>query len=111
MITYKTLTTLEDIQRTQQLERDVWDMSPIPTHQTLTAIKNGGIMIGAFHQEHLIGFLYSFPGFQNDKPYLCSHMMGILPEYQSKGIGEQLKRIQRQQALNQGYTPCLKCNP
>lgn len=97
------LETNEDMRLVQVLEREVWDMSPIPTHQTFTAAKNGGILVGAFCGEKLVGFCYGFPGFKNGKSYLCSHMMGIHPDHQSKGIGRMLKNEQRKQALAIGY--------
>lgn len=87
----------------QTLEREVWDMSPIPTHQTFTASKNGGILVGAFDGSRLVGYCYGFAGFKDGKIYLCSHMMGILPEYQSMGIGKRLKLEQRNIAKQIGY--------
>lgn len=97
------LETNEDMRLVQVLEQEVWDMAPIPTHQTFTASKNGGILVGAFFGEKLIGFCYGFAGFKNGKSYLCSHMMGIHPDHQSKGLGRLLKNEQRKQALEMGY--------
>ena len=59
------LTTKEQLEQVQHLETEVWGIPPIPTHQTLTTIKNGGIMVGMFKDEELIGFSYGFPGFKN----------------------------------------------
>lgn len=104
MMTIRSLTTLDELEDVQQLERLVWSMEPIPTHQTSTAIKNGGMMIGAFDGDRLVGFNYGFPGFRDGVAYVCSHMMGIDPAYRSRGIGERLKRTQRERALELGYT-------
>lgn len=92
-----------EMEQIQELESKVWGTAPIPTHQTLTAVKNGGIMIGAYDGEKLIGFSYGFAGFQNGKGYLCSHMLGIEESYRSQGIGEMLKRKQREIAIEKGY--------
>lgn len=100
----KQLKTIEEMEQVQELERRVWNMEPIPTHQTLTAVKNGGIMVGAYDGEKLIGFSYGFPGFQNGKVYLCSHMLGIDENYRSQQIGEQLKQAQRKIAIEKGYS-------
>lgn len=97
------LETNEEMRMIQVLEKEVWDMSPLPTHQTFTASKNGGILVGAFDDEKLIGFCYGFAGFKDGKAYLCSHMMGILPAFQSQGIGRMLKNEQRKLALEIGY--------
>lgn len=103
MIQYKALKTMEDMIRVSEVERDVWGVSPIPPHQTLTAVKNGGIVVGAYEADKLIGFSYGFAGFKNKKISLCSHMLGIAADYRSSGIGQQLKLEQKKQALEIGY--------
>lgn len=99
----RTLHSSNEMKLVQQLEEEVWQMSAIPIHQTVTAAKNGGIMLGAFHQEKLIGFSYGFAGFDNRQTYLCSHMLGIHPEYQDQGIGAKLKEEQKRVAAELGY--------
>jgi len=103
MIECRELTSMSDLQDIQHIEYAVWDMQPIPTHQTLTAVKNGGIMLGLYDKDQLIGFSYGFAGFRDGKSYLCSHMLGIDPEYRSQGLGEKLKLKQREVALRKGY--------
>ncbi|RUL50476.1 GNAT family N-acetyltransferase [Lysinibacillus antri] len=103
MIEIKELTTLEEMEQVQQLEKHVWGIDPIPVHQTLTAVKNGGIMVGAYDGNKLVGFSYGFAGYKNGKAYLCSHMLGIDETYRSKQIGEQLKHAQRTIAIKKGY--------
>lgn len=103
MIDIKELTTIEEMEQVQQLEKRVWGMEPIPIHQTLTAVKNGGIMVGAYDGNKLVGFSYGFAGMKNGKAYLCSHMLGIDENYRSQQIGEQLKHAQRKIAIAKGY--------
>lgn len=103
MIDYRELTTRDELLLVQELEEHVWNMPAIPIHQTLTAVKNGGLMIGAFDEDRLIGFSYGFAGFDGKESYLCSHMLGIHPDYRSQKIGEQLKEKQRELALDKGY--------
>ncbi len=103
MIVIKELTTLEEMEQVQQLESRVWGIHPLPTHQTLTAVKNGGIMVGAYDGAKLVGFSYGFAGFKNGRIYLCSHMLGIDETYRSQQIGEQLKHAQREIAIKKGY--------
>ena len=103
-VTIRKLETIDDMHLVQKLERDVWGMEPIPIHQTYTAAKNGGIMIGAFSADgELIGFCYGFPGYKDGHSYLCSHMLGIHPEDRSMGIGQRLKEEQRKIAKEIGY--------
>lgn len=103
MIEYRELETQAEMRAVQRLEYRVWEMEPIPTHQTMTAVKNGGIMLGVFDNELLVGFSYGFAGFDHGKSYLCSHMMGLDAAYRSQGLGEQLKQKQREVALQKGY--------
>lgn len=104
MITYRQLTSIEEMEKVYQLEKRIWQTEIVPTHQTLTSIRNGGLMVGAYAGEKLIGFSYSFPGYKDGHVFLCSHMLGIDHAYRSKGIGEQLKQKQKELALKQGYT-------
>ncbi|SFV03114.1 GNAT family N-acetyltransferase [Alicyclobacillus macrosporangiidus] len=97
------LTRLEQLQDMQELERRVWGTDPIPVHQTWTAVKNGGVAIGAFDGPRMIGFVYGFPGFRAGEAYLCSHMMGVLPDYRNQGVGERLKHRQAEAARALGY--------
>ncbi|MBU9712600.1 GNAT family N-acetyltransferase [Evansella tamaricis] len=103
MIEISQLTSVEEMKRIQTLERLIWNMDPLPYHQTLTVSKNGGLLLGAFDGEELVGFSYGFPGWKDGKVYLCSHMLGILPNYQKGGLGRQLKEKQRSLALSMGF--------
>lgn len=98
------LRTMADLKTMQAVESEVWHMDPIPVHQTFTALHHGGIVLGAFDGADMVGFLYSFAGFDGAAPYLCSHMMGMLPDYRMSGIGEQLKLKQAEIAKKFGYT-------
>jgi predicted GNAT superfamily acetyltransferase len=98
------LSTLQELEQVQQLEGSVWNDQTIPTHQTLTAVKNGGIIIGAFHNQKLIGFSYGFTGFKDGQTYLCSHMLGIDEKYRGQGIGALLKEEQKKAAIEKGYS-------
>lgn len=103
MMDIRKLTTITEMEAVYELERKIWQTEIVPTHQTITVVKNGGLMLGAYHGGKLIGFSYSFPGFANNKLYLCSHMLGIDPDFRSQGIGERLKWEQRHEARRLGY--------
>lgn len=102
-MTIRKLESVEEVRLIQKLERDVWGMDPIPIHQTYTAVTNGGLLLGAFYGEKIVGFSYSFAGFKGGKAYLCSHMLGIHPDYQRRGIGKLLKLRQMEEAKAIGY--------
>src|SRR5699024_7689841 len=99
----RALTTMKELALVQELDMKIWGMDPVPLHQTSTAIKNGGLMLGMFDGEQLIGFSYSFAGMKEGKTYLCSDMLGIDPDYQSQGLGEIMKWKQREHAIDMGY--------
>lgn len=103
-IEIRPLTTIKDLEKMQEVESAVWKMDPIPVHQTYTSMQNGGIILGAFAEGELVGFLNSFPGFKQQTVHLCSHMLGILPDYQQDGIGERMKRRQAALARQAGYS-------
>ncbi|WP_180954072.1 GNAT family N-acetyltransferase [Bacillus sp. M6-12] len=99
----RVLTTNKEMQQVQRLEKEVWNMDALPLHQTITAAQNGGLILGAFIGDELIGFSYGFAGFNKGKSYLCSHMLGIHPHHQDKGIGARLKQEQMEIAREMGY--------
>lgn len=104
-ITLRKLTESHEIGSLEEMEAKIWDpSSAIPYHMTLTMYKFGGLFLGAFDDEELIGFLYSFPGFTNGETHLCSHMLGFLPEYRKQGLGVQMKWLQKEEAAAAGYT-------
>ena len=129
VISYRDLTTLEEFAEVVRLERVIWgpaydDVVPVPI--LAVSVHSGGILIGAYdparasgspraassgderrtpndeRSETMIGFVYSLPGIKDGKPTQWSHMAGVLPDYQSHGIGFQLKLLQRERALAAG---------
>ncbi|WP_196493723.1 GNAT family N-acetyltransferase [Ornithinibacillus caprae] len=102
-IEIRRLTTMEELYHMQEVEEAVWQAPPTPVHQTYTASYNGGLMLGAYDGEKMIGFQYSFAGFDGKNPYLCSHMLGILPEYRRGGLGVKMKLKQAEIARELGY--------
>lgn len=102
-ILLRKIDTIEELQKMAQLEQHVWKANPTPIHQTLTVAKNGGIVIGAYVAEQMVGFVYSFPGYKNGEVYLCSHMLGIDEAFRNRGIGYMLKKAQAEEAMKAGY--------
>jgi predicted GNAT superfamily acetyltransferase len=105
VLAYRDLTTLEEFAQVVELERDIWgpaydDVVPVPI--LAVSVHSGGILIGGFDADRMIGFVYSLPGIKDGKATQWSHMAGVLPEYQSRGIGFELKRLQRERALAAG---------
>ncbi len=104
-IRYEVVTAAEHMSDVEELQTVVWGNSTVtPTPQLVASVHNGGVVIGAYDQERLVGFCYGFPGYRGGEVTLCSHMMGILPEYRDLQIGYQLKQQQRLWAIDYGYS-------
>jgi len=102
MMTYRDLTTREEFEGVVDLERHIWgpgydDVVPVPI-LTVTVMR-GGILIGAFEEARLVGFVYSMPGLKDGAPMQWSHMLGVVDEFRSFGVGRRLKLLQRERAL------------
>ncbi len=118
------LETNEDMAAVEQLQREVWPGSEtdvVPAHLLIAAVHNGGLVLGAFDGEKLIGFVFGFPGLEftadGPRPKHCSHMAGVLPNYRDSGVGFALKRAQWQMVRHQDldhitwtYDPLLSRN-
>jgi predicted GNAT superfamily acetyltransferase len=116
--------TPEEMPLVEQLQRDVWPGSEtdvVPLHMLITAVHNGGLVLGAFIDEKIVGFIFGIPGLETTpdgpRPKHCSHMMGIHPDHRDSGIGFALKRAQWQMVRHQGldhvtwtYDPLLSRN-
>jgi predicted GNAT superfamily acetyltransferase len=88
-----------------------------PYTQLISSAHNGGVLLGAYDDLNLVGFVYGYLGMSGAKLYLFSQRMGVLPNYQGRGIGMKLKLAQRDQMLRQGidlivwtYDPLLGKN-
>ena len=118
------LETIEEMSAVEALQREVWPGSEtdvVPAHILITAVHNGGVLLGAFVDNELIGFVFGFPGIESTpdgpRPKHCSHIAGVHPDYRDSGVGFALKRAQWQIVRHQGldhvtwtYDPLLSRN-
>ncbi|MFC5449916.1 GNAT family N-acetyltransferase [Paenibacillus aestuarii] len=106
-VSYRSVTDVKEIEEIIELQHMIWGAGVVPLGQLIAAAHNGGVVIGAFLHEKLIGFCYGFPGYRSGENYLYSHMLGIHPDYRDLGMGHQLKFEQRTMALALGYDKML----
>lgn len=118
------LETAEEMAAVETLQREVWPGSEtdvVPAHLLITVVHNGGLVLGAFAENKLVGFVFGFPGLEftadGPRPKHCSHMAGVHPDYRDSGIGFALKRAQWQMVRHQDldhitwtYDPLLSRN-
>lgn len=116
--------TPEEMRLVEEIQREVWrgsETDVVPLHMLITAVHNGGLVLGAFIEDRIVGFVFGFPGLERtpDGPRAkhCSHMLGVHPAYRDLGIGFALKRAQWQMVRHQGldhitwtYDPLLSRN-
>jgi predicted GNAT superfamily acetyltransferase/predicted GIY-YIG superfamily endonuclease len=106
MVDLRVLDNIPSLERVVDLEIAIWGLSPrdaVPASFLHTSIHNGGVVVGAFQGDRLIGLAYAFPAYRGKKPILWSHMTGVHPDFRGIGIGYLLKQAQRQWALDRGY--------
>ncbi|MBK8900693.1 MAG: GNAT family N-acetyltransferase [Anaerolineaceae bacterium] len=106
-IEIKPITDAAGCTAVEQLQIDAWQMDDnlevVPGHLLLTFHKNGGVLLGAYAGERLVGFVAGFVGLMGSGRFKhASHMMGIHPDFQGQGIGTRLKLAQRQAVQQQG---------
>jgi len=102
-ITLRKLGEPEEMRVCVDLQKTVWgfsDLDLVPHRLFVVASRTGGQVIGAFDRERAIGFLLAFAAYRRGELYLHSHMTAVLPEYQNRGIGRELKLAQREDALS-----------
>lgn len=106
MIELRDLSTITECQAVVEAERAVWGMADIelvPASLLVVSVKCGGVLIGAFDDGALAGFVYSFPGRRHGRLLQWSHMLGVLPPWRGAGLGYRLKVAQRERALAAGW--------
>lgn len=100
------LTTDQQFRDAVALQKTIWGFDEIellPVRLFVTATKVGGQAFGAYAEGRMIAFCLAIPGLkQGAKPYLHSHMLGVLPAYRDFGIGRRLKLRQRDDATARG---------
>ncbi len=107
------LVDIDDFRATEKLQRLIWPGSGtevVPMHMLLTIARNGGIVLGAWADDKLVGFLFGFLGTDDASSKRvaaarlkhASHQLGVHPKYRDRNIGSQLKLAQRDAVLKDG---------
>lgn len=97
--------TLAEFAACMEIERRVWgsaDLDVVPLPIFVVAAETGGQVLGAFRDDRMVGFTLALAAFREARPALHSHMTAVLAEERDQGVGQQLKRFQRQEALDRG---------
>jgi predicted GNAT superfamily acetyltransferase len=106
VIEIRQLHLFEEFAEAVRVQQTIWgfaDMDMLPLRSFVVYGKIGGQLFGAYDGDEMAGFLIAVPGIKpGPRPYLHSHMLGVLPAWRDAGIGRRLKLRQREEALGRG---------
>ena len=106
MIAIRPLVQFDEFAEAVRLQQTIWgfdDIEMLPLRSFVVYEKIGGQLFGAYHGDEMVAFLIAVPGIKpGPRPYLHSHMLGVLPAWRNAGIGRRLKLRQREEALERG---------
>ena len=104
-ITIREIDEPAEIRAVEELQKEAWglpDLDVVPLTQLVAAKEAGGVLIGAFDGEMLVGFVYGFPSFERGELAHHSHMLAVKPAYRNYDLGRRLKLAQREHVIAQG---------
>lgn len=106
MVDIRLLHNIPELEAAVDVQMGVWGFSArsvVPAAIMHVMALRGGLVLGAYDADRMIGMLLAMPARDGDAWILWSHMTGVLAPYQGRGIGAALKRFQREWALENGY--------
>jgi predicted GNAT superfamily acetyltransferase len=108
-ITIRRAESVSDYRACQDAQRRAWGIQEegyvVPIATMVGANLHGGLVLGAFHAGgHAVAMSFGFLGKVEDRLCLYSQLTGVVPEYQSRGLGYKLKMAQADFAHENGLT-------
>ncbi len=106
-ITIRRAETVADYQACQAAQRSAWGIADegyvVPLATMVGTQLHGGLVLGAFLPNgEAVGLSFAFPGRVEGRWGLYSQLTGVVPAYQSQGLGARLKYAQREIARAEG---------
>ncbi len=112
----RSLSSSEDLRGAGSVIEAVWGPDAMPPALLRAFQHAGGVLVGAFSGREQVGFVLGFVGWE-DGLHLHSHMLAVVPDRQSRGVGRALKLAQRAACIERGigqvrwtYDPLLAGN-
>lgn len=106
-VAIRPITIPAEMQAVENLQKEVWgipDLEVVPTSHLIASTAAGGVLLGAFDDENLVGFAYGFVGYEHGQVTHHSHMLAVKSAFRNADLGHKLKLAQREHALAQGIT-------
>src|SRR5215213_3647118 len=104
-VTIQPIDEVARMRAVEELQKEIWgipDLDVVPLTHLAAAREAGGVLIGAFDGEMLVGFVYGFPSFERGQLAHHSHMLAVKPDYRNLDLGRRLKLAQREHVMAQG---------
>ncbi len=105
-ITVRPVETVAEYHACQAVQRQAWGITEdgyvVPVATMISVQHAGGLVLGAFLDERLVGFAFGYLGRVRGQWALYSQLAGVDPRVQASGIGGRLKAAQRAWAKEQG---------
>jgi predicted GNAT superfamily acetyltransferase len=105
-VTVRPLRSPEELRGCVELQRETWGpdfIDKVPERVLAIAQRLGGIVSGAFDEHgEMLGFVFGLTGVANGRVVHWSDMLAVRSGARNRGIGEALKRHQRERLLADG---------
>lgn len=104
-IEIRALKEIGELRAVEDLQQEIWgcsDREILPALAIIPLLEIGGVLLGVFDGDELIGFVLGFPGIEDGRLILHSDMLAVKTAYRSLGLGYKLKLAQREIALAKG---------
>jgi predicted GNAT superfamily acetyltransferase len=100
-ITIRPAVSIEDYHACREAQRLAWGIHEegylVPLATMVGAQRHGGLVLGAFRPDgSAVAMSFAFLGRIHGEICLYSQLTGVIPGYQSLGLGYQIKQVQRQ---------------
>ena len=110
-ILIKEIDAEEDFKECVKIQQELVQLNEVgivPAYLLKLIGENGGLTLGCYLNEKLLGFNFSFSAYSNkDGYYLFSDTMGFYRSYQRKSLGYLVKQVQFQLALEKGASKVI----
>lgn len=104
-ITIRDIVNFDEMRQVERLQKHAWgfgDLDVIPLPMLAAAREVGGVLIGAFEGDRLVGFTFGFLGREGGRFLLHSHMLAVVSGHRNADVGRRLKMAQRERVLESG---------
>ena len=103
-ILIRDIESVSDMHQVEVLEKEIWgceDLDVLPATMFSASRAVGGVLVGAYEKETLVGFVYGFPGLEEGELIHHSHMLAVKAHQRNLNLGYKLKLAQRERVLAQ----------